>query len=190
MYITTLAAPAAEPVGLAEAKDYLRIGYDGEDDLVAGLIATARSRIETAAGIAMISRGLRVQLDRWPAGILETRAFRLPIRPAASLQAVKVYNALGVAETVTDQFELEAGRASRLIWTEGRFPWPGKRGQGIEIDYTAGFGEAPEDVAEGLRLAVKRLAAHAYLTRDPESIAGDLPQDVMGLLSPWRRVTL
>jgi uncharacterized phiE125 gp8 family phage protein len=42
MHITTLVAPAAEPVGLAEAKEFLRIGYDAEDALVEGLIATAR----------------------------------------------------------------------------------------------------------------------------------------------------
>jgi hypothetical protein len=34
MYVTTLVAPAGEPLGLAEAKDYLRIAYDGENSLV------------------------------------------------------------------------------------------------------------------------------------------------------------
>jgi uncharacterized phiE125 gp8 family phage protein len=63
MIVTTLAAPAAEPVGLAEAKDYLRISGDGEDGLVGHLIAAARSRIEEAAGVAMITRSLRVSLD-------------------------------------------------------------------------------------------------------------------------------
>jgi uncharacterized phiE125 gp8 family phage protein len=138
----------------------------------------------------MIQRSLRVQMDTWPAGIVETRVFRLPVRPAASLASVKVYAKDGTPETVTDRFALEAGRAARLIWTDGVFPWPGRRANGIEIDYTAGFGEEPEDVAEALRLAVKRLAAHAYLTRDPETIAGPLPEDVAGLLSPWRRVQL
>jgi uncharacterized phiE125 gp8 family phage protein len=76
------------------------------------------------------------------------------------------------------------------MWTDGVFPWPGQRVGGIEIDYDAGFGEAPEDVAEGLRLAVKRLAAHAYNSRDPETIAAPLPVDVAGLLSTWRRVRL
>ena len=43
MIVTTLAAPAAEPVGLAEAKDYLRISGDGEDGLVGHLIAARKA---------------------------------------------------------------------------------------------------------------------------------------------------
>src|SRR5690348_5594094 len=110
MNITTLVAPAAEPLALAEAKDYLRIAYDGEDDLVGGLIAAARARVEALAGIAMISRTLRVTLDRWPKGTLEMRCFRLPVRPADELVAVTVYDSEGDAETVTDRFTLAPGR--------------------------------------------------------------------------------
>jgi hypothetical protein len=45
MIVTMLAVPAAEPVGLAEARDYLRISGTSENGLVSHLIATARSRI-------------------------------------------------------------------------------------------------------------------------------------------------
>ncbi|HVY88265.1 MAG TPA: hypothetical protein VG942_05310 [Hyphomonadaceae bacterium] len=190
MIVTTLAQPAAEPVGLAEVKDYLRIGYDGEDELAGELIAAARSRIEEAAGVAMINRTLRVTLDWWPQGTVETRNLRLPVRPASELVAVRVYNGSGVAEVVTGRFTLAPGRSARLTWTSGSFPWPGQRANGIEIDYVAGFGEGPEEVADSLKLAVKRLAAHAYHARDPETLAGKLPEDVAGLVAPWRRVRL
>lgn len=190
MIVTMLAPPAAEPVGLAEAKDYLRIGGDGQDGLVGELIAAARARIEDLAGVAMITRSLRVALDWWPRGTAERRWMRLPVRPAGALNVVRVFDGHGVASVVTDRFTLPAGRSAKLMWTDGVFPWPGQRIGGIEIDYDAGFGEGPEDVAESLRLAVKRLAGHAYNTRDPETIAGPMPVDVAGLLSPWRRVRL
>lgn len=190
MIVTTLAPPAAEPVGLAEAKDYLRMGGDGEDGLVASLIAGARERIEALAGAAMVSRTLRVTMNNWPRGTVERRIVRLPVRPADELIAVRVFDAYGDAEDVTDRFALPRGRAARLVWVNGAFPWPRQRVNGIEIDYSAGFGEEADDVAEGLRLAVKRLAAHAYHARDPETIAGPLPADVAGLISPWRRVQL
>ncbi len=190
MIVTTLAGPAAEPVGLAEAKDYLRIAGDGQDELVAALIAAARARVEDLTGVAMIARSLRVSLDGWPRGTVERRWMRLPVRPAGALSAVRVFDGYGNVSVVTSRFMLPAGRAARLMWTDAAFPWPGQRVGGIEIDYTAGFGEAPEDVADGLKLAVKRLAAHAYGARDPETIGGALPVDVAGLIGPWRRVQL
>jgi uncharacterized phiE125 gp8 family phage protein len=177
-------------VGLAEAKDYLRIGYDGEDDLVARLIAGARARVEAACGIALISRTLRVALRRWSPGPVETRVTRMPVRPAKALIAVRVFDVEGVGEDVTGCFSLETGRSARLVWTGGSHPWPGRRTGGIEIDYVAGFGSDADDVAAELRLAVKRLAAHAYHARDAETLAGALPGDVAGLLAAWRRVSL
>lgn len=190
MIVTTLAPPAAEPVGLAEAKEYLRIGGDGEDGLVGSLIAGARARIEALASVAMITRTLRVTMDWWPRGAIEKRTVVMPVRPADELVAVRVFNGSGVAQTVTDRFTLARGRSARLVWVGGAFPWPGQRHNGIEIDYSAGFGEAPDDVAEALRLAVKRLVAHAYHKRDGETLNGPLPEDVAGLISPWRRVRL
>jgi len=190
MNITTLAPPAAEPLGLAEAKGYLRIAYDGEDDLVTSLIAGARARVEQEVAIALISRTLRVTLDRWPTGAVEMRTTRLPVRPAASLVAVRVKDAAGVSEDVTDRFALETGRSARLVWVNGRFPWPGARAGGVEIDYVAGFGAAADDVSDALKLAVKRLVAFGYHTRDADTLSGKLPDDVMTLLAPWRRMVL
>lgn len=126
----------------------------------------------------------------WPAGSVERREIRLPVRPAGALAAVRVYPLAGVAETVTDRFTLEPGRSARLVWTGGAFPWPGRKTGGIEIDYTAGFGATASEVPEGLRLAVRRLVAHAYHARDAETLAGALPEDVAGLMAPWRRVGL
>ena len=97
---------------------------------------------------------------------------------------------LGDGAVVTDRFTLPAGRQAKLMWTSGAFPWPGQRIGGIEIDYAAGFGDGPEDVAESLKLAVKRLVAHAYTSRDPGTLAGPLPSDVVTLVGPWRRVSL
>ncbi len=66
MIATMLAPPAAEPVGLAETKDYLRIAADGQDGLADGLIPAARSRIEELAGVAMITRSVHPTSDWWP----------------------------------------------------------------------------------------------------------------------------
>lgn len=188
MIVTTLEAPAAEPVGLAEAKEFLRISGSGEDNLVTGLIASAWARIEEAVGLALISRTLRVTLDGWPMAMNARRRMTLPVRPAGALAAVRIVRH-GVPENLTAQFVLTPGRAARLAWVSGYLPWTGP-GKVIEIDYVAGFGEASSDVAESLRLAVKLLVAHTYQSRGLEGRGDLLPADVSALIAPWRRVRI
>ncbi len=190
MNVSILEGPAAEPLSLAEVKAYLRIAYAGDDGLVAGLIASARARIEREAGLALITRNLRVSLDAWPAGTVETRTLRLPVRPSDSLIAVHVRNAEGGEDDVTSRFILEPGRSARLVWTNGAFPWTARYPGAVKVDYAAGFGLEAGDVVEDLTLAIKRLVAHAYQARDAETIAAPLPADVTSLLAPWRRVQL
>lgn len=188
MIVTTLAEPAAEPVGLAEAKAFLRITGASEDGLVAELVAAARTSIEDAVGLALISRTLRVTLDGWPMVLHARRRMTLPVRPAVSLAAVRIVRD-GVPEDLTAQFNLTPGRAARLSWISGGLPRTGP-GRVIEIDYVAGFGAEAGDVANSLRLAVKRMTAHIYETRQSEGRPTRLPDDVAGLVAPWRRVRL
>ena len=84
MTITTVTPPNGEPVSLAEARDYLRIGHEGEDDLVLHLIEGARARLERAAGLALVTRVLRQTWSAWPASL---RARGIPLRPGP-VQAV------------------------------------------------------------------------------------------------------
>lgn len=188
MIVTTLALPAAEPVGLAEAKAFLRISGSGEDELVTGLIAAARQAVEDAIGLALISRTLRVTLDGWPMVLAGRRRMTLPVRPAVSLEAVRIIRQ-GEAEDLTGQFNLIPGRPARLSWISGTLPHTGP-GRVIEIDYVAGFGSAASDVADSLRLAVKRMAGHLYDSRLAEGRPIMLPDDVAALIAPWRRVRL
>lgn len=51
---------------LAAAKDFLRIGHEGEDELVVRLLQSARARIEQAAGLALVEQTLRVE---WGNGV-------------------------------------------------------------------------------------------------------------------------
>ena len=63
-----LNAPASEPVSLAEAKLFLRVEHDDDDDLIAALIAAARVQVEAQTRRALITQTWRLVRDVWPAG--------------------------------------------------------------------------------------------------------------------------
>ncbi len=64
-----LTPPAVEPVTLAEAKAYLRVEHGDDDDVIAALIAAARSHVEAQTRrvlITQIGSLGAILAGRWP----------------------------------------------------------------------------------------------------------------------------
>jgi uncharacterized phiE125 gp8 family phage protein len=76
-----LIAPAVEPISLAEAKAFLRVEHDDDDDVIAALIAGARLYVEGQTRRALITQSWRLVRDAWP------QCGRIEVRPAP-LQAL------------------------------------------------------------------------------------------------------
>ncbi len=70
-----LTGPDIEPLSLEETKIFLRVEHNGEDQLIAALIAGARIHIEAQTQTALITQSWRMVLDAWP------RRGRIPVRP-------------------------------------------------------------------------------------------------------------
>jgi uncharacterized phiE125 gp8 family phage protein len=179
-------APAVEPVTLADAKAQLRIGHDSEDDLVAGLIRAAREEVEARAGLALISQDWRLAMDRWP------RFGRVALlrHPVIEILSVTVYGTEGEASLVDPlTYEVDvASRPARLYFATR--PEPARIMNGIEIDFSAGFGADADSVPERLKRAMLLLVAHWYEFRTDFG-AGDqpvsIPPEFDRLVSAWRR---
>ncbi|MGE0280225.1 MAG: head-tail connector protein [Rhizobiaceae bacterium] len=150
--------PEAEPVTLAEAKAYLRLQSDSEDDLVTGLVKAAREDVERATGTALIDQGWRLVLDAWPVNGI---AMLMPF-PVKEITSVTAYGSEGEAWVVNPaDYLLDANSRPARLYFETR-PEPLRVMNGIEIDFTAGFGEAGPDVPDLLRRAILLLVAHWY----------------------------
>ena len=177
--------PEAEPVTLVEAKQHLRIDHESEDGLLAGLIRAAREDVEASCGVALIDQAWRKTLDRLP------RSSTVPLRrhPLKAITAVTVYGSDGEASLVdpTDyRIDAEA-RPARLHFL--KVPPIGAAMNGIEIDFTAGFGEAGTDVPDLLKRAILLLVAHWYEFRAEVSAAAQpvsYPHGYDRLIAPWR----
>ncbi|MBD3813631.1 MAG: hypothetical protein IE917_15600 [Betaproteobacteria bacterium] len=179
--LTVITPPAEAALSLAAAKAYLRIGHDGEDGLVAALIPAAEARLETAGGLALVTRTVRRSWDCWPAG-MRCGGVRLVPAPASALVAVEIVDAEGGAETVTTRFVLEGGRLKLKPFV----PLPGiPLGGRVEVTFVAGYGAAA-DVPADLVQALKRLVLVAYQRGEDAS----LPEDVAAILNARTEVRL
>lgn len=181
--------PATEPVLLAEAKLYLRIDHDDEDDLIRALVTAARQLVEAASGRMLIDQGWRIVLDRWPAG----GVLRLPLSPVRQVTGVRVRDAAGAAaELAASALALEIGADPPMLRVEQSVPPPGLPSGGIEIDLLVGFGPGPAQTPEGLRQAMLALCGRWFERRgdDLDGPAARLPAQVMALVQPHRMMRL
>jgi uncharacterized phiE125 gp8 family phage protein len=186
-----LSGPAVEPITLAEAKQFIRVEHNDDDDIIAALIAGARIHVETQTRRALITQSWRLTRDVWPElGCIPV----LPV-PLRTLDAARVYRsdgstlAIDVAVFAVDKVAAPA----RLAFTRGAFPVPERTVAGIEVDVTCGYGNAPANVPEPLRQAIRLLVAHWYENRGLVALGHEiavLPQTVAALIAPYRVLAL
>ncbi len=184
MDLTVIVPPAEEALSLAAAKEFLRVGHAGEDTLIGDLVGAATARLEKAASLALVRRTLRARYEAWPYEARRT-GVRLRPGPASALIAVRVVEAGGAVQDVTNRFVLQGDCVALKAWEQ----WPAVPADGhVEIDFETGFGAAA-DVPEDLSLALRRLVAESY-RRGAEAGPGALPDDVLAILTARREVRL
>lgn len=185
MTIAELTPPAVEPITLAEVKAHLRLDSNDEDALLAGLVRAARCHLESETGLCLILRSLRLYLDDWPEG----RVIQIARGPVQTIETVTVYDALGApVELDVAGYMLDGtARPARLVLPTRR---ASKRAvNGIEIDFSAGFGESGAEVPDTLKRALLLHVAAMYELRGVLSLdeqPGAVPQGYDRLVAPYR----
>jgi uncharacterized phiE125 gp8 family phage protein len=186
-----LSGPALEPVTLEEAKAYLRVEHDDDDDVIAALIAGARVHVEAQTRRALITQSWRLVRDAWPD---DGRIVVLPV-PLRALSAARIHRSDGTAQELDTAGFIEDGAAAPAVlsYVSGAPPAPGRVVAGIELDVEVGYGDAAADVPADLRQAIRLLIAHWYENRGLIAVGSAiavLPQTVAALIAPYRVLSL
>ena len=185
-----LAGPAVEPMTIAEAKAFLRVVHDDDDDVIAALIAGARVHVEAQTRRALITQSWRLVRDTWPDN---GRVAVLPA-PLRELTAARVYRLDGTVQTLdVAAFTADTASAPGVLAYSGAPLEPGRIAAGIELDVGVGYGDAAADVPADLRQAIRILVAHWYENRGLIALGTGiavLPVTVAALIAPYRVVSL
>lgn len=167
-----LTAPTDEPVTIAEAKLHARIDDDIDNALVASLIKTAREMAEAYTRRAFITQTWQLFMDAFPAESF----IDLPRPPLVSVAHVKTYTDADVAATMSasDYYVDTVSEPARLVLRDGK-SWPdvGRVANGVEIQFTAGYG-GPDVVPGSIKTGALHLVAWLYEHRGD---AGQMPPD-------------
>ncbi len=180
-------SPATEPVSLTEMKSWLREDGSDEDQLIQALIVSARMTLEAYTRRFFVTQSWRIVLDAWPCDPL---AMTIPFAPFQSVSAIRIYDEGGLAQTLApDSYRSPpASDGGRLIFKSSPPP-PGRSNDGIEIDFSVGYGASPTETPEPLRRAIMVLATH-WREKRGDDADDALPKSVLQLASPFRRTRL
>lgn len=185
-----VSGPGVDPVTLAEAKLHLRVDVDDDDAYITALIGAAREMVEEVLRRALISQDWQLTLDTWPSS-----PFELPLPPLQS--AVVDYTDLaGASHTLaTTVYGVDSASEPGRVYLKDGQTWPSEtlaEAGGVQVTFTAGYGDAGEDVPQALRQALLLLVGHLYENREAVTDTRALQTTPLAfeyLLWPWRVMT-
>lgn len=206
MKLERITGPAIEPLSLTDVRAHLRIDTAADDRLLAALVLAARDACENFLDRALIQQTWRLTLDDWPRrraapwwdGVRDgalcdvlgtTRAITLP-KGLLGVTTVRTFDAAGAPTTfAAANYLVSPGRNGRIVLMPGAaWPRPGRVADGIEIDFTAGFGAAAADVPQAIRTGLAIVVAHLFEHRGDDPLNAARASGASALWRPYARV--
>lgn len=160
-------APTAHVVSLEEAKLFLRVDGNDEDDLITTLRDMAVEQLDGWAGIlgrCLVTQTWRQDLGGFP---VEDR-IRLPLRPVASVSSVTYYDASNASQTLATSvyagpFTDELGAYIVLKFGQS---WPVTYAREDAVSVTFVAGAAAASIPARAKLLALQMIADAYDSRE------------------------
>lgn len=160
---TLLVAPAAEPITLDQARDYLRADGNALDEEIGMLLVAARTEVEQATGQRLVAQTVQVLADSF------ADLAHIDVGPVNQVLAIRYQDRAG-AEQLLDPtaYELFGAGIDRGVRPVAGTVWPQPRDadQVIAVDLAIGYPDVAS-VPQKLRFAVFAVLRARFEGRDP-----------------------
>ena len=171
--------PSTEPLTSAETISYLRLDSGVDTTLIGNLIKAARIWTENYLNRTLINTVYKLSLDGidemdmpLKEGIYTARYnisyinyIELPRSPVSAVSSVKYFSDDNTESTwATSNYYVDTVREpARIVLRDGG-SWPTdlRNANGIEVNYTAGYGTNTTDVPEAIRVAMLEYITFLY----------------------------
>jgi len=182
--------PATTAISLAEAKAFLRVDsdYDDDDSYITSLIGVATNVVEQFTRRRLITQTYNIYYDEFPPYI------DLQVGNVASVTHVKYYDTDNTLQTLdTSQYDVDIRvKPGRIYQAEdGNFPNTYERANSVEVEFVVG--SAASDVEDAIKQAMYIVIGRYYENRQDVVMGtqvNELPLMVEHLLTPYRLLEL
>jgi len=190
LIVTRTAAPATDPITLAEGKAHLRVDIPDENDLITALITAATESAESFTRRQFVTATFKTFRDFFPACPI-----LLPRPPLQSVTAIRYLDETNTQQTVaTSVYVVDTDSEPGRIYLDDGQVWPTTLAQikAVEIEYVAGYGAAAA-VPQAIRAAIKLKLGHLHEHREEVVVgegATELPNAAKTLLWTYRNLEI
>jgi hypothetical protein len=194
MQLNLIEKPASEIITLEEAKIYLRIDHDFDDNLIAGFIKSTREAMESIIQKSILKQTWEYKLDNVSISSLDFResdypsiygnSLRIPLPKPPIIEIISLE--IDRKEVDANKYSLEkTNNKFCLCINETKF-FRNKRKISMVVKYSSGISDCVENIPFQLKLANLRLVANAFQERFSYSQNSIISQGVRQLLSPFK----
>lgn len=159
----TTGEPVHEPVSLEEAKNYLKVDYATDDNLIELMIHAVRRDLENQlGGLCLVKRTVT---QKQTGGLERLPLLRQPVNSITSITYYEEFGSTGSVVASTDYRFIDGQIYHKNGWWNA-----GRESDGYVIVYNAGIyedtGQSAENSNEALRVALLRILAYLYENRE------------------------
>ena len=175
-----IAAPAAEPITLAEAKAHCRVDHTADDSLIQGYITASREWVEDYIDRSLVTQRLTMTLDTFPNEIELPRPPMVAVGTATAVSVTFVTGeAGGTATLLASEYRVDRNSTPGVIRNTYAGSWPSHLidKNSVTVTWWAGYGD-PASVPQRVKNAMLMCVHELYEKRGNAA----MPEAAMRLL--------